>query len=122
MWWSRARLARFPLEPSPSAAGLPTLPAPPSSLPASSTGSSERAPDWSLLRRKMQSLGVTRYTIEGEPNGRVMFWCLIPLAGRQAVSQRFEGEGDDEIHAAQAAIRRIALWRATRSSATPAAP
>ena len=70
----------------------------------------------------MQSLGVTRYTMEGEPGGRVVFWCLIPLAGRQAVTQRFEGEGDDEVHAAQAAIRRIALWKATRSSAPPTTP
>ncbi len=79
----------------------------------------ERPSDWATLRRKMQSLGVTRYTIEGEPSGRVVFCCLIPLAGRQAVSQRFEGEGDDEFHAAHAAIRRIALWRATRPTSAP---
>jgi hypothetical protein len=75
--------------------------------------------DWATLRRKMQSLGVTRYTIEGEPSGRVIFCCLIPLAGRQAVTQRFEGEGDDEFRAAHAAMRRIALWRATRPAAGP---
>jgi hypothetical protein len=47
---------------------------------------------------------------------------LIPLAGRQAVSQRFEAEGDDDFQAAQAAMRRIALWRAARepSTSTPA--
>ena len=64
----------------------------------------------------MQSLGVTHYTIDGQPGGRVNFSCLIPLAGRQAVSQRFEAEGDDDFQAAQAAMRRIALWRAARES------
>ena len=57
----------------------------------------------------MQSLGVSRYTMDGEPGGRVVFSCLIPLAGRQAVAQRFEAEGDDMVQAAQAL--RIALWR-----------
>ena len=117
----------IPLEAAP-AASAPSASGSPMSTPLSSTltsggaSSSGSPPDWAALRRKMQSLGVTRYTIEGEPGGRVVFWCLIPLAGRQAVSQRFEGEGDDECHAAQAAIRRIALWRATRSSSAPTAP
>jgi len=70
----------------------------------------------------MQLLGVTRYAIEGEPAGRVTCWCLIPLAGRQAIAQRFEGEGDDEFHAAQTAIRRITLWQAARSLSPPMAP
>jgi hypothetical protein len=57
-------------------------------------------------------MGVVRYTIEGVPGGRVSFSCLIPLAGRQAVAQRFEAEGDDEAQAARAALRRIVLWQA----------
>ncbi len=123
-------------QPTPAAISLEIAPAAsswsPSSSPASpppasislrdGISSSGSSPDWATLRRKIQSLGVTRYTIEGDPGGRVVFWCLIPLAGRQAVSQRFEGEGDDEYHAAQAAIRRITLWQATRSSAAPMAP
>ena len=115
-------LETAPAASSPSASGSPMSTPPSSTLTSGGTSSSESPPDWAALRRKMQSLGVTRYTIEGEPGGRVVFWCLIPLAGRQAVSQRFEGEGDDECHAAQAAIRRIALWRATRSSSAPTAP
>jgi hypothetical protein len=63
----------------------------------------------------MQTLGVTRFTIEGEAGGRVVFSCLIPLAGRQAVSQRFEADGDDMAKAAQAALRRITLWRASQA-------
>jgi hypothetical protein len=101
--------------PGPSAS---TAPAP----RGSETGTSHAGPDdWAALRRKMQSLGVTKYTIEGEPGGRVHFSCLIPLAGRQAVSQRFEAEGDDELHAAGLALRRITLWRASHSTrvATP---
>ena len=119
--------ASLPLEIAPSASS-PSLSRSPMVTPPSSmlvnggTSSSGLPPDWAALRRKMQSLGVTRYTIEGEPGGRIVFWCLIPLAGRQAVTQRFEGEGDDEFHAAQAAIRRITLWRAARSSSAPTAP
>jgi hypothetical protein len=63
----------------------------------------------------MTALGVSRYGIEGEPNGRVRFHCVIPLAGRRAVAQQFEAEGDDEMQAAEVALRRVALWRATEN-------
>ena len=71
----------------------------------------ERHDDWEIIVRKMQTLGVSRFSVEGEAGGRVVFSCLIPLAGKQAVTQRFEAEGADPITAAQAAFRRIALWR-----------
>jgi hypothetical protein len=96
-------------------------PIPTSSLPPSSPSqvSNSKAPvsstdSWAILERKMQSFGVARYSMDGEPGGRVVFSCLIPLAGRQAISQRFEAEGDDIIHAAEATLRRIALWRASQ--------
>ncbi|MGP0062293.1 MAG: hypothetical protein ACLQGP_01660 [Isosphaeraceae bacterium] len=95
--------------PSPDASPAPPTPSEPATTPP--TGGD----DWSALDRKMQTLGVSRYTIEGQPGGRVVFSCLIPLAGRQAVTQRFEAEGDDGFQAAQAALRRVALWRATQS-------
>jgi hypothetical protein len=63
----------------------------------------------------MRALGVARYGIEGEPDGRARFHCIIPLAGRRAVGQQFEADGDDLIQAAEAALRRVALWRATES-------
>ena len=71
--------------------------------------------EWSVLESKMQTLGVSRFMIEAEPGGRVVFSCLIPLAGRQAVAQRFEAEGDDIIQAARAALQRVGLWRATQA-------
>ncbi len=71
--------------------------------------------EWVLLQSRMQTLGVTRFTIEGKPGGPIIFACLIPVAGRQAVTERFEAEGDDVIHAAQSTLRRIVLWRATQS-------
>lgn len=74
--------------------------------------SASTADAWGAIRRKLQTMGVARYTIEGVPGGRVTFSCLIPLAGRQAVTQRFEAEGDDELKAARAALRRIVLWQA----------
>jgi hypothetical protein len=86
------------------------------SAPRSPTANPTRAAsdDWIVLQQKLRALNVSRFTIEGEPSGRVLFSCLIPLAGRQAVAQRFEAEGDDMIQAAQATLRRIALWRATQ--------
>ncbi len=71
------------------------------------------ANDWTAVRRELKALGVSRYGTEGEPSGRVRFHCVIPLAGRRAVGQHFEAEGDDELQAARAAIKRVALWRAT---------
>jgi hypothetical protein len=86
--------------------------------PMASTSKSvgERNGDWEMIMRKMQTLGVSRFTIEGETGGRVVFSCLIPLAGRQAVAQRFEAEGNSLNQAAQAALRRIALWRAAQAA------
>ena len=72
--------------------------------------------DWFVLVHKMQTLGVSHFSIDGEIGGRVVFSCLIPLAGRYAVTQRFEADGDDIAQAAQATLRRIALWRATHAT------
>lgn len=124
---------RFPLrgsssDPNVEPVALRSPPAPPSSPPLSRTesasaSSSASVPppksglygsdDWAVLERRMQSLGVWRFTIDGEPGGRVVFSCLIPVAGRQAVAQRFEADGDDVVQAAQAALRRIVLWQRT---------
>jgi hypothetical protein len=82
--------------------------------PSLSKPISDSSDEWALLERRMQTLGVSRFTIEAEPGGRVTFSCLIPVAGRQAVSQRFEAEGDDMVQAAHAALRRIGLWRAAQ--------
>jgi len=65
------------------------------------------------LRRRMKTLGVTRYWVEGEPGGPSRFRCVIPTAGGRAVGQHFEAEGDDDLQAAEAALRRVALWKAT---------
>jgi len=81
--------------------------------PAQSTSS---ITGWAEVRRKLAELGVSRYGIEGEPKGRVRFHCIIPLAGRRAVAQHFEAEGNDELQAAELTLRRIALWRATEST------
>lgn len=94
---------------SPVSGSLESAPLPPSPRRAGDMGG-----DWAAIVRKMESFGVKRFSVEGEPGGRVLFSCLIPLAGRQAVSQRFEAEDDDVIEAARAALRRIALWRAAQ--------
>jgi hypothetical protein len=109
---------------------MPSGPPPPSSDPAPGGSAARAAPtsssetkresepagdaDWAALSRRMQALGVSRFTIEGRPGGRVVFSCLIPIAGRQAVAQRFEAEGEDGFQAARAALRRVTLWRATQ--------
>ncbi len=100
---------------------------PPGENPSPSSGpppaqSSGRKPtrvaddEWTILESKMQTLGVSRFTIEGKPGGSIVFACLIPVAGRQAVAERFEAEGDDVIRAAQSVLRRIVLWRTTQRS------
>ena len=61
----------------------------------------------------MKALGVARYTIEAETDGRVRFTCVIPVDGLKAVGHHFEAEGDDEPQAVEAALKRIALWKAT---------
>ena len=76
---------------------------------------SDHETGWESVRNRMRELGITRYWIEGEPGGLVRFRCVIPLAGRHAVGQQFEAEGDDELGAAEAALRRVALWRATEA-------
>ena len=81
-------------------------------LPEAARGPSS---DWEIIVGKMQCLGVSKFTLEGETGGRVVFSCLIPVAGRQAIAQRFEAEGSDMNHAAQATLRRITLWRATQT-------
>ena len=101
--------------PAPPDGLTPAAPAPAPLRPRPAPGS--EAPgdgDWTTLARKMQGLGISRFTIEGQPGGRVLFSCLIPLAGRQAVTQRFEAEGADAVQAARAALRRVALWRAAQ--------
>jgi hypothetical protein len=114
-----------PPAPAPSSSGLdaavsPTAnkPAPASASVTSSESASAPLPgqgDWGEIRRSLQAAGVSRYGIEGEPGGRVRFQCVIPLAGRRAVGQHFEAEGDDELQAARAVLKRITLWRATEA-------
>jgi hypothetical protein len=96
--------------PTPEGSSGPAVP-PPITAAKSTRSLSD---DWNILQQKLRALNVSRFTIEGEPSGRVLFSCLIPLAGRQAVAQRFEAEGDDVIQAVQATLRRITLWRATQ--------
>ena len=107
--------ALLPSNPPPSNSPSPPSSSPPA-LPSALKSIAGGSDNWAIIERKMQSLGVSRYMMDGEPGGRVVFSCLIPLAGRQAVSQRFEAEGDDMVHAAQAALRRIALWQAAQPS------
>jgi hypothetical protein len=70
--------------------------------------------DWQVIIHKMQRLGVSKYTLEGETAGHVVFSCLIPVAGRQAITQRFEAEGSDLSQAVEATLRRIILWQAAQ--------
>ena len=114
--------AAAPVDPDLNLAALPMDSGPPrletAARPLRAAPGARVPDDWGTIRRKMRALGVARYGIEGEPDGRVRFHCVIPLAGRRAVGQQFEAEGDDEIEAAQTALRRVALWRATEHPAS----
>ncbi|MFO0961243.1 MAG: hypothetical protein U0800_28000, partial [Isosphaeraceae bacterium] len=70
---------------------------------------------WAAVRRRMQDLGVKQYWVEGQPGGLVRFRCVIPLAGKNAMAQHFEAEAADEFRAAEAALRRVVLWKATET-------
>lgn len=105
-----------PAAPDSSAGPLSPQPMP---MPAPGRAGDE---NWGTLARKMQVLGISKFTIEGQPGGRVVFACLIPMAGRHAVSQRFEAEGEDAVAAARAALRRVALWRAAQPQDASASP
>lgn len=109
----------------PPVANTPNLADPPRDDPAVSATSgpnpasspelpvSPPSASWALLRKKMEGLGVTRYWLEGAPGGPSVFRCFVPLAGSDSVGQQFQAEGDDDLQAAEAALRRIALWRAS---------
>ena len=112
----------IPLEAAPrSAPSAPTGQTPPLVPPQSAaqedSSAATGAKEWSSLRRKMQVLGVTEYTIRGSPSGRVRIVCLIPFGARQGISQRFEAEGSNEFEATRSAIRKITLWQASRDRA-----
>jgi hypothetical protein len=86
----------------------------PPNLPSSGQDPAQ-ARGWAEIRRRMRTLGIARYTIEAETDGRVRFSCVIPVEGLRAVGHHFEAEGDDEYQAAEAALSRIALWQATEA-------
>jgi hypothetical protein len=96
-----------------SAEATSTPPAPSASADPSTP------PDWAEIRKRMQALGIARYSMEAEIDGRVRFSCVIPVDGLRAVGHQFEAEGDDEYQAAEVALRRVALWQATELSPPP---
>ena len=107
---------------APEPARLPRLddPTPRKTDPVARLASVERttppvASTWADLRQKMKDQGISRYTLEAETDGRVRFRCVIPVDGLKAVGHHFEAEGDDEPQAIEAALKRIALWKATSS-------
>ena len=74
--------------------------------------------DWAEIRQRLKGLGVTRYTVDADLEGRVRFACVIPVDGLRAVGHHFEAEGDDIFQAVDATVRRITLWRATEPTRT----
>lgn len=84
---------------------------PPATDQPESLAAGASANDWNALRARMKTLGVRRYTIEGDPQGKVRFVCSIPVAGERAVSQQFEAEANSELEAARAALKRVELWK-----------
>jgi len=74
------------------------------------------ANDWAILWEELQAQGVTRFKAESDANQRVTFSCLIPIAGRQAVSQQFEANDISLLKAAQTTLKRILLWKAAHEA------
>ena len=86
-----------------------------STLSPASTDPTPLSPgrDWTEIRQRLKGLGVSRYNVDAELEGRVRFSCVIPVDGLRAVGHHFEADGDDIFQAVDATIRRITLWRAT---------
>ncbi|MDX2038213.1 MAG: hypothetical protein SFX72_16310 [Isosphaeraceae bacterium] len=91
----------------------------PATPPASASVPPRSPNSWTEMRAKLREAGVARYEIETDLAGRVRFRCLIPLAGRRAVAQMIEAEGDDEFLAADSALKRIRLWRLAEPARSP---
>ena len=77
------------------------------------TGPPSASSDWASLRNRMRAMGVSKYWVEGTPSGAVTFRCVVPSPGQAEINQQFEAEGDDELQAAESALRRVAVWQAT---------
>jgi hypothetical protein len=99
---------------APAAAVVPGRPKVDPAITKAAHANPAPAGTWADVRRRLRELGASRYWLEGEPGGLARFRCVIPLAGQRAVAQQFEGEGDDDLQAAEIALRRIVLWRATQ--------
>ena len=101
---AEVRLARDSVDIAKAAKGQAQVESNPSAL----------SPDWQVLRTRMKRLGVSRYWLEGEPDGRCRFHCLVPLAeDARSVSRQFESEAAEPLKAVDSALRRVALWKAT---------
>lgn len=87
-------------------------PEPPAPLASLNAG---KGPSWIDLGRRMTDLGVSHYLIEGEPGGPARFRCTVPLPGQRAVAQQFEAEGENALAAAESAMKRVTLWKATET-------
>ncbi len=69
--------------------------------------------DWTKIKEKMRKLGVSRYTFEGDPYGQIVFRCILPIEGHKSIGQQFEAAADDPCKAAEIALRRVLLWKAS---------
>lgn len=72
--------------------------------------------EWLRIESRMRILGIRSFAIESKPSGPVVCACFIPVVDHQAVTERFEADGDNIVQAAQAMTRRVILWRATQLS------
>lgn len=125
----------LPIASAASVAGTPHVP-PPAMLPnpaqspalrddqierASSVDSSGNKPPvpmpapfngWKEIETRMNTLGVVRYEILGNPGGKKKFRCEIDVEG----SPKFEAENEDIVQAAQFALKRVVLYQAARKA------
>ncbi len=79
--------------------------------------SSDPLGSWAAIDRRLRSLGVRQFWVEGQPGQPVRFRCVVPVIGRGAMSQMFEAEAANLEAAAGLVARRITLWKATELEA-----
>jgi hypothetical protein len=101
-----------------STSNAATRPNPGSGL--GSTNEQARDERWERIRHRMKSLGVAKYWIEGNPDGKTCFRCVIS-GGSEGQELAFESTGRNELDAAESALRRVGIWKATKDrQPTPA--
>ena len=98
----------MPEEPTPPARPAPLVLPSPAELGVSRPVVAPEI-DWSLVHRRMQSLGSVCFHMEKLPQGGYRFLCLLPTSQTDR-THRIEVEAATEAEAVRLALEQAELW------------